>query len=147
MKKALCLFIFLLILLGRNNANSQSFSVFNCDASKFPTVTANFFAFDANGKQITNLSPSDFTVTENGQPRVVINVSCPEPKPVQPVSVVMSLDISGSMRSTYTKGWPIELAKTTARELCNSLALPPSEIALLTYDKKPRLVQDFISQK
>ncbi|MCX6153826.1 MAG: hypothetical protein NT007_06690, partial [Candidatus Kapabacteria bacterium] len=48
-------------------ATCQSLSVFNIDTSAFPVIRAKFFAFDAAGNQIRNLTASDFSVTENGQ--------------------------------------------------------------------------------
>lgn len=140
MKKAFCLFIFLLILFGFNNANSQNFSVFNCDGSKHPTVKAKFFAFDAEGNQITGLSPADFTVTENGIPRTVTNVSCPEQKPKQPLSLALGIDISGSMT-------PWNLGKQLGIALSDYLKMPPSEMALQVCDSRVFIVQDFTMDK
>jgi hypothetical protein len=72
MKNTLLLLIFFLpgILL------SQSLSIFDVDTSSFPTIRAKFYALEADGKQITNLSPTDFELLENGAEfklRFVIN--------------------------------------------------------------------------
>ncbi|MEI6091168.1 MAG: choice-of-anchor D domain-containing protein [bacterium] len=142
MKNALCLFIFLLILLGRNNANSQGLSVFNIDASSFPNIKAKFFAFDADGKQITNLSPSDFTVTENGQPRVVTNVSCPEIKEPIALSSVLVIDISGSM-----DGLPLAMAKAAANVWIDMIPLGKSECAITSFNGSSFVNQDFTTNK
>ncbi len=142
------LLVFLLILLGSNYASSQSLSVFNIDASSFPTVKANFFAFDAESNQITNLSNSDFLVKENGQTRTVSFVSCPEPKPIQTVSLAMSIDNSGSMLGyADDKVTRIDLGKKTARELCNLIAMPPSEFALQYCDDMAFILQDFTNDR
>ena len=71
--------VYLFILLFAYSASSQSLSVFNIDASKFPTVKANFYVFDSTGNQIFHLSPSNFSIFENGISREVTNISCPEP--------------------------------------------------------------------
>ncbi len=79
---------------------SQNLSVFDVDASAYPTVSAKFYAWDTNGDQITNLSAADFEVTEDGQPRTVTYVSCPPPVPPQALSSVLTIDVSGSMAWT-----------------------------------------------
>ncbi|MEI6090299.1 MAG: FISUMP domain-containing protein [bacterium] len=143
MKKA----IYILLFLLSYTAYSQSLSVFRVDASNFPTIKAKFIAFDSSGNQITNLNPSDFEVKENGVSRLVTYVSCPEPKPIQNVSIAMSIDVSGSMAGSISGEIPVELGKTTARELCKSVQMPPSEFALQTCDSKALIIQDFTTDK
>jgi len=46
MKKTILVFM---IFLVTGSLSAQSFSVFNVDASGFPTVKAKFWAFDASG--------------------------------------------------------------------------------------------------
>jgi len=140
------IYIVLFLLIGYT-AYSQSLSLFNIDASNFPIMKANFYGFDAAGKQIANLNPSDFEVKENGQPRTVSIVSCPSPKPPQKVSIAMSIDVSGSMAYSDVGESPVELGKTTARVLCNSVPMPPSEFALQTCDSKALIVQDFTTER
>ena len=74
--------IIFIMLLSAANAFSQSFHVFDIDTTDFPIMRAKFYAFDAEGKQITNISPSEVTVTEDGNAREVLSISCPESKPV-----------------------------------------------------------------
>ena len=50
----------LLVCLLSQNIYGQSLHVFNIDKSNFPIMKANFYAFDASGKQITYLDKSDF---------------------------------------------------------------------------------------
>ncbi len=140
MKKAYGLLLFLLILLGYANTSSQSLSVYNCDASNFPTVRAKFFAFDSLGNQITNLSPSDFSVFENGIPRKVTSISCPEPKPSKPLSLALGIDISESMV-------PWDLGKQFAASLCYYLQMPPSEMAVQVCDNCAYILQDLTTDK
>jgi uncharacterized protein (TIGR02145 family) len=143
MKFVLCIIIFLFCY----SANSQSLSVFDIDTTNFPTMRAKFYAFDANGNQVLNLSPYDFEIKENGQPRTVLNVSCPTPKPLQNVSIAMSIDVSGSMSYSDIGNIPVELGKTTATELCKLIAMPPSEFALQTCHKQAFIIQDFTTDK
>ncbi|MEI6090854.1 MAG: FISUMP domain-containing protein [bacterium] len=142
MKKVFCLFIVLAILLGRNNANCQSLFVFNCDTTAFPTIKANFFALDAEGNQITNLSSSDFTITENGQQRTVINLSCPEQKQPEALSSVLVIDVSGSMQ-----GMGMDIAKAAANAWIDMLPLGKSECAITSFNNGNFLNQDFTTNK
>ena len=126
---------------------SQTLSVFDVDTSNFPTMKAKFFAFDKDGKQITNLSTSDFHLKENEILRNVTNVSCPSPKPLQTISLAMSIDVSGSMAGSSAGDIPVELGKTTARDLINKIAAPPSELALQTCHSIALIISDFTTNK
>jgi VWFA-related protein len=138
MKKLLYLFLVFLCYEGL----AQSLSVFDVDATSFPTVKAKFFAFDASGNPIPNLSPSDFEVKENGQTRNVVSVSCPPAKPTQPLSSVLVIDVSGSMSGTN-----ITLAKEAARAWVEGLPLGKSECAITSFDDRNYLVQDFTTDR
>ncbi len=137
----------LLLLIIAQAAHGQSLSVFNVDASNFPTIRAKFFAFDAAGNQIKNLSETDFKVTENGTERTKKTVTCPPDKPLPTVSVAMSIDVSGSMSYSEFGDIPVELGKLTATDLCNAIAMPPSEFALQTCDARALIIQDFTKDR
>ncbi len=77
MKKLICI----ILLLIPYSAFSQSLSVFDINTDDFPIVKAKFYAFDENGEQITDLTPDDFKITENGVEREVLSVACPPPQP------------------------------------------------------------------
>ncbi|MEI6089550.1 MAG: FISUMP domain-containing protein [bacterium] len=133
--------IYIIIFFLCYTAYSQSLSLFNVDASAFPTIKANFYALDVKGKPIANLTNSDFSITENGQLRTVTNVICPNPITPQKVSIAMSIDVSGSMTTA------VELGKITAGDLCNTVPMPPSEFALQTCNDKALIIQDFTTNK
>ncbi len=46
------LFTLFLCLVSVNTMNAQSVSLFNVDASNFPTMKAKFYAFDAAGNLV-----------------------------------------------------------------------------------------------
>ena len=138
MKKLIVLFS----LFFSISAFSQTLSVFDVDVLNFPTVKAKFFAFDASGNQITNLSPSDFEVKENGQPRSVTYVSCPQPKPLQALSSVLTIDVSGSMLGSRLK-----IVKDAAVIWVNSLSLGQSECAITSFDDRNYLNQDYTTNR
>ncbi len=132
----------IMLFLFAGNAHSQSLSLFDVDATNFPTIKAKFFAFDKEGNQITNLSPSSFELNENGKGRALTIVSCPEPQPPQALSSVLTIDVSGSMRSGN-----INLAKEAARAWVEGLPLGKSECAISSFDNNNYLNQDFTIDK
>jgi hypothetical protein len=138
MKRLVLLTIF---LLCASSLAAQSFSVFDIDASAFPTMKAKFYAFDANGNR-QNPSPSDIIVTENGTPRIVRSVSCPPTQPAKALSSVLVMDISGSMQ-----GPNIGLAEAAATTWVNRLNLGQSECALTTFDQGNFFNQDYTKNK
>jgi hypothetical protein len=145
MRKAFIFFCFLAVCY---TAEAQSLDVFNIDASGFPVVKAKVYAFDKDGKQISNLTPSDFKITENTIDRTITKISCPPPKPFEKVSVAMSIDISGSMRSAQgTSDIPVELGKTTATNIANIFSLPPNEMALQTCHGDAFINLDFTTNR
>ena len=137
-------FIILFVLTFTYSAISQSLSVFDVDASNFPTIKAKFFAFDKDGKQITNLNTSDFEVKENGQPRSVTKVSCPAPQPTIALSSVLVFDVSGSMSAGPPR---IQSAKNAANAWIDRLPLGKSECALVSFNEKSNIVQDFTTSR
>jgi WD40 repeat protein len=143
MKKLISLFIFLACC----STYSQSLSVFDVDPSKFPNITAKFYALDAKNDQILNLSPSDFNISEMSVLRNIISVSCPNPKPTVPLSVAMSIDNSGSMGYTDYGELPVKLGKTTATDIVNILVNSSNEMAVQSCDAHARIIQDFTNDK
>ncbi|MDQ1265620.1 MAG: hypothetical protein QG635_771 [Bacteroidota bacterium] len=131
-----------LALIFYQTVFSQSLSVFNLDTIGFPHLKAKFFAFDAAGNQITNLSITDFQVLENSEQRKVTYVSCPQPKPPQALSSVLTIDISGSM-----SGNNLLLAKEAAKAWLDGLPLGKSECAITSFDHSNYLNQDFTTDK
>ena len=107
--------------------------------TNLPSVKAKFYAFDAAGNQIKNLSPTDFEVIENGLVRTVTNVTCPISIPVA-VSSVLVFDMSGSM----SEGPPrIESAKKAANAWINALPAGQSECALVGFDDNSQVLTRF----
>src|SRR5579862_5220617 len=128
-------FIIASLLLIASVAEAQNLSVFNLDASGFPTLKASFYAFDANGVQ-QSPSPNEITVTEDGIPRTVTSVTCPPKKDPPPVTL-------GIMVDTYSG---IDLAKEGAQKLINLISIPPSEVGITMMDHGAFIVQD-LTQK
>jgi uncharacterized protein (TIGR02145 family) len=142
MKKLFLLIVLIQLSILHCQLNSQSLSVFNVDAGSFPTIKAKFYAFDASGNQITNLSASDFEVKENGQPRTVSLVSCPIPQSPAPLSSVLVMDVSGSMC-----GNGLDIAKAAANAWIDILPLGKSECAITSFSDANYINQDFTIDK
>ncbi|MDQ1265619.1 MAG: hypothetical protein QG635_770 [Bacteroidota bacterium] len=134
--------IYIMFFLFSSAIYCQSLTVFDVATWSFPKLQAKFFAIDASGNQILNLSPADFLITENGQPRTITNVSCPAPAPPQALSSVLVMDASGSMR-----GYNLNLAKEAAIEWIKYLPLGKSECALTAFDSKNYLIQEFSTDR
>jgi hypothetical protein len=123
---------------------SQTLSVFDVDASAFPTMKARFFAFGLDGKPIQNaISPQDIVLRENGVNRTITGVTCPPPMGLQPISAVLTLDISGSMAGGRGKFSNLQLAQQASSAFVRALALPPSEAAVSSFNHESYINQDF----
>ncbi|MEI6090315.1 MAG: FISUMP domain-containing protein [bacterium] len=138
MRKLIYIFFFIISY----TSYSQSLSVFNVDASEFPKIKANYYAFDNFGYPITNLMPDHFKLTENGLLRTILSVACPEPKPPVSLSSVLVIDISGSMDR-----FKMKIAQTAAIQWINMLPNEKSECALTSFSEYNYLNQDFTSNK
>lgn len=126
--------------------SAQNLSVFDLDASGFPTMKAKFYAFDANGQQ-QSPSLSEITVTEDGIARNVISVTCPPKKTVPKISLAMSLDVSGSMGGSDFGDVPVELGKSTMSTLVPLIIDGASEFALQTCNDHAFIIQDFTTKR
>lgn len=93
------------------------------------------------------LSQADFKVYEDGIERKILYIDCPEKHIDISSSIAMSIDISGSMSYNFSGVYPVELGKTTAKTLVESIPMPPSEFALQTCDSRAMIIQDFTKNK
>ena len=136
MKKAILLFLLLPML-----ASAQYFDVFDIDNSEYQIMKAKFYSIDANGKQILNHTQADFEITENGEPRDVISVSCPKRKS-DPISVVIAIDVSGSMTGEYSR-----ISRTAIKSFIDMVPNDGSEIALIGFSHENYFLSDFSVDK
>lgn len=144
-----CVYLFAILLCGfiaSLQTYAQSLTAYGVRVSFFPSVIANFSARDVNNKQISTLSPSDFSVKENGIDRKVIRVSCPQDQSPSIISSVLVMDISGSMYN----GSPqtnMDLAKEAGKWWVNALPNDGSECAVTSFDHDSYINQDFTASK
>jgi WD40 repeat protein len=139
MKKIL---LYLIILTICQTAYSQTLSVFAPSSENYPIMQAKVYALDEDGKQLYNLSATDFKIKQGDDELQVLSVSCPTPRPPDAISSVLTIDISGSMQ-----GHGLLKAKAAANAWINSLPLGKSECALTTFNQSNYLNQDFTTDK
>jgi uncharacterized protein (TIGR02145 family) len=140
-------FLAIIFFLASINLSGQSVSIFDIDTTDFPLMKAKFYAFDSEGNQVVDFQESNLKIREDGLERQIVRIFCPEPKPLEPVSVALSVDISFSMRYSRFGGVPIEYGRLTAVSLIEQLAMPPSEMALQICSNYPVVLTDFTTDK
>lgn len=122
---------FLLCIMSFQFVNAQSISLFGIDASNFPTMKGKFYAFDAAGQQ-QRPGISELSLTENGQPRTITSVSCPN-DPSSLLSVCIMVD-------TYKY---IDLARKGSERLVNFLTPTKDEIGITMMNHGVQIHHDF----
>lgn len=124
---------------------AQQLYVDKPDATNFPTVEAEFYAFDAAGTPIRTLTPASFTVQEDGIQRTVTSVTCPTVS-AEPISAVLMLDVSSSM-SEPAGATRIDVVKSAATAFIDALSDGISECAVGSFDDYGYINQDFTTDK
>ncbi len=139
--------IFFALLIPKE-AHSQAFSLFNVDASGYPTIKAGFFVTNSNGQPIDGL-PSDFTITDNGvnvTPSLKVNCKAAG---VCDLSISMIVDKSGSMLDPISPGktrW--DAVKFGINSFLNTIEFNgKNEVMLASFDGMGFLNQDFTVNK
>jgi len=92
--------------------NNSKVAISEVITTNYPTVKVTVSVVDENNEPVENLTINDFKVYENGIKRKIISVR--SLKGTKPLSIIMLLDISGSMQ-----GEPIEELKSAAIEFVN----------------------------
>jgi len=108
------------------------------DFSAFPEVTVLLTIRDARGVPLTGLAAKNFDISEDRTlpSRPIIGVEA-LPNPDLPISVVLVIDVSGSM-----KGKPMEDAKDAAIRLLDRLG-PQDRAAIIAFADEVNLVEPF----
>jgi WD40 repeat protein/outer membrane protein OmpA-like peptidoglycan-associated protein len=122
---------------------AQTFTVFDENPSEYPRVSAKFYALDSAGRPLPRLSAQQFVITEDGTPRIIKELIWPEPQPLQPISAVLALDVSGSMVDKNR----IDIAKAAATAWVDAMQFDNSECAVVSFDDKSYCNQDFTSDR
>ena len=92
---------------------------------------------DDRGRHVADLLPEDFELYEDGQPQEISHFAFSSDLPV---SVGIILDVSGSMESK------ISTASSAVERFIRRIH-PDDDIFLMTFDDRPRLVEDFTDDR
>src|SRR5688572_19911668 len=123
---SIALIVSALIASASPTAGAQSVSLFNVDASAYPTVRGSFYAFDQSGQPVSP-DASQITLIESGIAVPARIVTCPPQTPTTTsLSSVLSFDISSSMISSTSSPNSLYLAQIAAKAWIEELS-PGSE--------------------
>jgi WD40 repeat protein/outer membrane protein OmpA-like peptidoglycan-associated protein len=122
---------------------AQSLTVFDVNASAFPLMRAKVFALDAAGNALADIAAQDFLIRENGISRVVTSANCQSAQAAKSLSVVLTIDVSGSMGEGSGNTANLILAQTAARAWIQAMPEGEVECAVSSYDQNNYLNQDF----
>ena len=120
--------------------DGQTLSLYDVDPSAYPLIRANVLALDADGNPYRP-NIIDLELFEDGTKRTIRRLHCPEPKPIVPISSVLTLDISSSMREHADRN--LETARAAAHAWIESMPLGISECAITSFNLISFLNQDF----
>ncbi len=137
----------LLLCIASPTIMAQSLTIYDVNASSFPLIRAKFFAMDADGKPLPDLSTRDFAIRENGIPRVVTSATCPPQSIAKSLSVILTIDVSGSMSEGTGGSSNLTLAQTAARAWIQAMPEENVECAITSYDQDNYLNQDFTQDR
>jgi WD40 repeat protein len=123
-------------------AMAQRLTISRIDTSRYPIITARIYPLDASGRLIEGLDAGDVRVEENGASRAITSLQCTPPIQEQPLSSVLTIDVSGSMAHGPAGTPNLDLARAAAGAWIDGLP-DGSECALTIFDHGSLIVQDF----
>jgi VWFA-related protein len=114
------------------------------ETSQYPTIQAYVTVLDdATGDPVTGLTPSDFSIFEDGNPQTIESFE-EISAPVHPLAIAQALDYSGSMVSEGSIG----AMETGAKSLIDQLRADPADACeILKFDLKIIVEQPFTTDK
>ena len=147
MKRLIVLLIGILLAIPvayvamQDNASPITLQITGINVTQYPTVVVNANVFDRVGRPILGLAQKDFEVLGDlrNNMRIVKVENITDDSLA--FSVVLAIDTSGSMT-----GSPIDRTKEAAISFINSIG-PNDSVAIVTFDNRGRLVQDFTTDK
>lgn len=123
-------------------AQPYFFVVGTPDTTNFPDVSAQFYAFDPQGRGVDALLPEQLRVTENQTDVSVSDVTCPPRSSAVPVSAVIAVDVSASMQAFEVGMTRLEMAKRSGKAWVNVME-GTDECAVISFADPPELNSDF----
>ncbi len=142
------LFTFIFVFIIFNFVSyGQNFNLSEIDATSFPRVSANFSAFDAQGKAYGSLTSNDFQVRDNGVliPPFLVNIECTLDAPY---NVVIVIDKSSSMKEVVDGEIKWNWAKEGVITFVENIPLgDSSQMALTSFAGRADLLCNFTKSK
>ena len=141
-------FIFSIVfIITLNCVICQNVRFLSMNASNFPQISALIVTKDASGKSVI-ANGNDIAASENTIPVQNLVLNCPQrPALLKPISLVITIDNSGSMFGVRNGEQNMEIAKRAARKLILELPSTNVEVAITSFDGSSMLRQDFTSDK
>lgn len=135
----------LLLVTVRSVTTAQSLALLGIDPGAFPVVTGSVLLYDAAGLPILPLTLDQLQLSEEGIPRTITRVSCPDPTDPEPLSVVVVIDRSGSMEAPLPNNLrPIDMVVTGVDRFLETLSFAaPTAVALTAFNERTFLLSDF----
>lgn len=130
------LLLFLLFIPAFSQA--QFLHVSEIDKEHYPVISARLVAIDANGNTITGYTADELSITALGEEQDILEIECVEEEVREPVSIVMAMDVSGSM-----SGLNMDMAKQAAEIFIKMTPFETTECALLSFDDDVYMLSDF----
>ena len=131
-------FLFLFIITS-NLLFSQSFIIKDLDNSNYPNMSAKLFYLDEYNER---LNTDGILINENSE-LYQCQINCPPIAPPENLSIILTIDISGSMSAQNN----MIAAQTAARKLIELSDAQNEEIAITSFDDLNYLNQDFTNNK
>ncbi len=140
MKRLILLFIF---LFPAYLTKAQGFFLLKIDSSKLPNITVQYLLFDSSNHLQTEIQKQDFSIHRTGKKIEIQKITPPfMPTSFENVSIVLSIDISGSMFDERIKA-----AKEAALTFIQMTPLYAVEIAITSFDNMNYVNQDFTKNR
>lgn len=138
-KLTIILYCFLIFSL---KLNAQKPEIFQLKSENYPQFSIEFGLIDSNQNVLKDFEQEHLKIYENGQQVEIDSAFCHFPEEQKSLSVVLSIDVSGSM---YGKN--IDIAKEAAKTFINLMSLDVSECAVTGFDHDSYVVSDFSQNK
>jgi len=120
------IYIFFLCLF---QMQSQNLKIYNVNTSNYPSVTAKVVVNDSMGNIIYGLTKSNFLLQENGNLVTDFTLTCPTASSPNPLSTILLLDISTSMKVNNR----LSLLRASADLWLKNMDLKLDETAIVTF--------------
>ncbi|MDZ4745201.1 MAG: choice-of-anchor D domain-containing protein [bacterium] len=140
------LFILLLLVSVVLGADGQSLQLYNVNASRFPTIRADYVAVDANGRPFTGLGAADFRIVEQPGNGAFVDLSatvvhgCRTLTRDSAASILLIIDESASMANPVGGVQRMDLVKAALRTFIGQLNFTTgTQVCIIAFSGYSRL--------